>query len=194
MQKSEQCLAHAMADAWAGRPCYGNNHLRRGSSPRNTSSIVVVNVSMLLAETLGSSSEPRTWIWSSSSLAPLRNSPTNGTLASVKIGPFLTRVSTTAPFPTQLKLRQVCCDPRLVSVEAAKGVNGSAKLAVLLELVTQQLADGRRILVWMQSSVFEAFVGVLIVLAIAGTIVSAVALWRSTRRPRPPVAGRPDAA
>jgi membrane protein YqaA with SNARE-associated domain len=53
---------------------------------------------------------------------------------------------------------------------------------------------GRRILVWMQSSVFEAFVGVLIVLAIAGTIVSAVALWRSTRRPRPPVAGRPEAA
>ena len=33
------------------------------------------------------------------------------------------------------KLRQVCCDPRLVRVEAARGVAGSAKLDVLLELV-----------------------------------------------------------
>lgn len=39
---------------------------------------------------------------------------------------------------------------------------------------------GRRILSWMQSPVFEAIVGGLIVLAIAGTIVSAVAVWRSS--------------
>ena len=43
---------------------------------------------------------------------------------------------------------------------------------------------GRRILVWMQSSVFEAIVGVLIALAVLGTIISGVAVWRSTRRPR----------
>ncbi|HTL35490.1 MAG TPA: DEAD/DEAH box helicase [Kofleriaceae bacterium] len=49
-----------------------------------------------------------------------------------------------------LKLRQVCCDPRLVSVEAAREVSGSAKLDVLLELITSQLADGRRILIFSQ--------------------------------------------
>jgi membrane protein YqaA with SNARE-associated domain len=40
---------------------------------------------------------------------------------------------------------------------------------------------GRRILTWMESTTFEVIVGVLIVLAIAGTIVSAVAVWRSSR-------------
>ncbi|HEU4612924.1 MAG TPA: DEAD/DEAH box helicase [Kofleriaceae bacterium] len=49
-----------------------------------------------------------------------------------------------------LKLRQVCCDPRLVSVDAARDVTGSAKLDVLLELLQGQLADGRRILVFSQ--------------------------------------------
>jgi SNF2 family DNA or RNA helicase len=49
-----------------------------------------------------------------------------------------------------LKLRQVCCDPRLVSVEAAREVTQSAKLDVLLETVQAQLADGRRILVFSQ--------------------------------------------
>jgi membrane protein YqaA with SNARE-associated domain len=45
---------------------------------------------------------------------------------------------------------------------------------------------GRRILVWMDSTVFEGIVGVLIVLAIVGTAVSAVAAFRSSRR-RPAV-------
>jgi superfamily II DNA or RNA helicase len=49
-----------------------------------------------------------------------------------------------------LKLRQVCCDPRLVTVDAAREVTGSAKLDVLLELLTQQLGDGRRILIFSQ--------------------------------------------
>jgi undecaprenyl-diphosphatase len=43
---------------------------------------------------------------------------------------------------------------------------------------------GRRILSWMQSTVFEVIVGTLIGLAIIGTIVSGVAVVRSTRRPR----------
>ena len=43
-------------------------------------------------------------------------------------------------------------------------------------------AYGRRILVWMQSTVFETIVGALIALAIVGTIVSAVAVYRGTRR------------
>jgi superfamily II DNA or RNA helicase len=58
--------------------------------------------------------------------------------------------ATIAILDALLKLRQVCCDPRLVSVTAAREVTGSAKLEVLLELVSQQLADGRRILVFSQ--------------------------------------------
>ena len=43
---------------------------------------------------------------------------------------------------------------------------------------------GRRILTWMRTPTFEAIVGVLIALAVIGTIVSAVAVWRGSRRPR----------
>jgi membrane protein YqaA with SNARE-associated domain len=43
---------------------------------------------------------------------------------------------------------------------------------------------GRRILAWMQSTVFEAVVGVLIVLAIVGTVISGIAVFRSTRKAR----------
>jgi len=43
---------------------------------------------------------------------------------------------------------------------------------------------GRRILIWMRTPTFEAIVGVLIALAVIGTIVSAVAVWRASRRPR----------
>jgi SNF2 family DNA or RNA helicase len=49
-----------------------------------------------------------------------------------------------------LKLRQVCCDPRLVNVDAARGVEGSAKLDALLALISASLAEGRRILVFSQ--------------------------------------------
>ncbi len=58
--------------------------------------------------------------------------------------------STIAILDALLKLRQVCCDPRLVSSEAAREVTTSAKLEVFLEMVTNQLADGRRILVFSQ--------------------------------------------
>lgn len=43
---------------------------------------------------------------------------------------------------------------------------------------------GRRILAWMQSTAFEVIVGALTVLAVAGTLISAVALYRSTRGDR----------
>jgi superfamily II DNA or RNA helicase len=51
-----------------------------------------------------------------------------------------------------LKLRQVCCDPRLVaaSMEAARDVEESAKLALALDLVQQSVADGRRVLLFSQ--------------------------------------------
>jgi membrane protein YqaA with SNARE-associated domain len=43
---------------------------------------------------------------------------------------------------------------------------------------------GRGILVWMRSTTFTVAVGALTAVAIIGTIVSAVALYRSTRRPK----------
>ncbi len=48
------------------------------------------------------------------------------------------------------KLRQVCCDPRLVPMDAARAVGESAKLDAFLRLVGQQLAGGHRVLVFSQ--------------------------------------------
>jgi superfamily II DNA or RNA helicase len=50
-----------------------------------------------------------------------------------------------------LKLRQACCDPRLVKVPAAqKAKAGSAKLDRLLELLGVLIGEGRRVLVFSQ--------------------------------------------
>ncbi|MDE2482092.1 MAG: DEAD/DEAH box helicase, partial [bacterium] len=49
-----------------------------------------------------------------------------------------------------LKLRQVCCDPRLLHVPAAAGVTESHKLEALLEMLESLIADGRRILLFSQ--------------------------------------------
>ena len=49
-----------------------------------------------------------------------------------------------------LKLRQACCDPRLVRLDAAKEVRGSAKLDRLMELLAELLAEGRRVLLFSQ--------------------------------------------
>jgi superfamily II DNA or RNA helicase len=49
-----------------------------------------------------------------------------------------------------LKLRQVCCDPRLVKLAAARRVTASAKLEHLLEMLPQLVEDGRRILLFSQ--------------------------------------------
>lgn len=52
-----------------------------------------------------------------------------------------------------LKLRQVCCDPRLVKVGGARGTKApapSAKLDRLMEMLPELLADGRRILLFSQ--------------------------------------------
>lgn len=57
-----------------------------------------------------------------------------------------------------LKLRQVCCDPRLLTSDSAREVTASAKLDVLLELVTNQLADGHRILIFSQ---FARMLGII---------------------------------
>ncbi|MCX7233672.1 MAG: DEAD/DEAH box helicase, partial [Burkholderiales bacterium] len=49
-----------------------------------------------------------------------------------------------------LKLRQVCCDPRLVKLSAATKVKTSAKLEQLMTLLPDMLAEGRRILLFSQ--------------------------------------------
>ena len=49
-----------------------------------------------------------------------------------------------------LKLRQVCCDPRLVALESARTVKGSAKLDLLMTLLPELLEEGRRVLLFFQ--------------------------------------------
>jgi SNF2 family DNA or RNA helicase len=49
-----------------------------------------------------------------------------------------------------LKLRQVCCDPRLLKLGAASQVQQSAKLAQLLDMLPEMVAEGRKILLFSQ--------------------------------------------
>jgi superfamily II DNA or RNA helicase len=49
-----------------------------------------------------------------------------------------------------LKLRQVCCDPHLLKLDAAKKVTTSAKLDQLMQMLPEMLAEGRRILLFSQ--------------------------------------------
>lgn len=50
-----------------------------------------------------------------------------------------------------LKLRQVCCDPRLVSLPVAKAAHGvSAKLMLLMDLIETLVDEGRVILIFSQ--------------------------------------------
>jgi SNF2 family DNA or RNA helicase len=49
-----------------------------------------------------------------------------------------------------LKLRQVCCDPRLLPMESAKQIKQSAKLEHLMELLPEMLAEGRKVLLFSQ--------------------------------------------
>lgn len=49
-----------------------------------------------------------------------------------------------------LKLRQTCCDPRTLLLKEAQKIKASAKLDLLMELLPEQLEEGRRILVFSQ--------------------------------------------
>jgi SNF2 family DNA or RNA helicase len=49
-----------------------------------------------------------------------------------------------------LKLRQTCCDPRTLSLKEAQKVKESAKLDLLMEILPEQLEEGRRILIFSQ--------------------------------------------
>jgi SNF2 family DNA or RNA helicase len=57
-----------------------------------------------------------------------------------------------------LKLRQVCCDPRLLPLESARGAKGSAKLELLMGLLPELLEEGRRVLLFSQ---FTAMLGLI---------------------------------
>lgn len=58
--------------------------------------------------------------------------------------------STIAILDALMKLRQVCCDPRLVNVRSADGIKESAKYQLLFDLVPSLLQQGRRILIFSQ--------------------------------------------
>ena len=49
-----------------------------------------------------------------------------------------------------LKLRQVCCDPRLLALPEAQKAKHSAKLEMLMELLPEMLAEGRKVLLFSQ--------------------------------------------
>ena len=60
-----------------------------------------------------------------------------------------------------LKLRQVCCDPRLVKLDKAARVKESAKLELLLAMLPELIEEGRRVLL------FSQFTGMLELIAAA---------------------------
>jgi SNF2 family DNA or RNA helicase len=49
-----------------------------------------------------------------------------------------------------LKLRQACCDPRLVKLGNTRGTESSAKLDDLMEMIGELIPEGRRILLFSQ--------------------------------------------
>ena len=57
-----------------------------------------------------------------------------------------------------LKLRQTCCDPRLLKLPAAARVKESAKLELLMDLLPEQLEEGRRILLFSQFTAMLALI------------------------------------
>ncbi|MDZ4254404.1 MAG: DEAD/DEAH box helicase [Sulfuritalea sp.] len=66
-------------------------------------------------------------------------------------------------FDALLKLRQICCDPRLVKLPAAealvkKGHAHSAKLATLMEMLDELLDEGRKVLLFSQ---FTSMLGLI---------------------------------
>jgi superfamily II DNA or RNA helicase len=58
--------------------------------------------------------------------------------------------STLAILDALMKLRQLCCDPRLVKSDAARFVRESGKYELCFELLTQLLRDGHRVLLFSQ--------------------------------------------
>ncbi|MGI9336601.1 MAG: DEAD/DEAH box helicase, partial [Gammaproteobacteria bacterium] len=57
-----------------------------------------------------------------------------------------------------LKLRQICCHPKLVKLDAARKVLHSAKLDRLIELLLEMIDEGRRVLVFSQFTAMLALI------------------------------------
>ena len=57
-----------------------------------------------------------------------------------------------------LKLRQVCCDPRLLKLKRDYAIDASAKLNALTAMLEEQLDEGRRILLFSQ---FTSMLGLI---------------------------------
>lgn len=77
-----------------------------------------------------------------------------------------------------LKLRQVCCDPRLLNMESARNIKRSAKLDLLLELLRELRDEGRQILLFSQ---FTSML-TLIEQALKGTGIDYVKLTGQTKK------------
>lgn len=58
-----------------------------------------------------------------------------------------------------LRLRQICCDPRLLNLNGKKSAQPSAKLERLLELVATLLQEDRRVLIFSQFTSMLALIG-----------------------------------
>jgi SNF2 family DNA or RNA helicase len=82
-----------------------------------------------------------------------------------------------------LKLRQVCCDPRLLKSPAALRVKERAKLDLLMDMLPELIDEGRRILVFSQ---FTTMLG-LIAAELDKAKIGWVALTGDTRDRRIPV-------
>ncbi|MGD9872133.1 MAG: SNF2-related protein, partial [Thauera sp.] len=82
-----------------------------------------------------------------------------------------------------LKLRQVCCDPRLLKSPAAARVKERAKLDLLMDMLPELIDEGRRILVFSQ---FTTMLG-LIAAELDKAKIGWVALTGDTRDRRVPV-------
>ncbi len=57
-----------------------------------------------------------------------------------------------------LKLRQVCCDPRLLPLKQAQTINQSAKLELLMQILPEMVEEGRRILLFSQFTKMLGFI------------------------------------
>lgn len=82
-----------------------------------------------------------------------------------------------------LKLRQVCCDPRLLKSMHAKKIEQSAKLELLMDMVPEMVDEGRRILIFSQFTEMLA----LIEKALVKEKISYVKLTGQTQHREEPV-------
>jgi superfamily II DNA or RNA helicase len=67
-----------------------------------------------------------------------------------------------------LKLRQVCCDPRLLKMAAAQKLRESAKLGLLKDMLPEMVDEGRRVLLFSQfTSMLDLIQAELVAMGIA---------------------------